>query len=95
MKMMTERNTQVLLAHINNGAKIEVARIGADESGGEAAYMHEEDMAQAMQNPMETVASAINNNSNQMAMMLSELMNKLNQPKQVVRGQDGKIVGVQ
>jgi hypothetical protein len=95
MKMMTERNTQVLLAHINNGAKIEVARIGADESGGEAAYMHEEDMAQAMQNPMETVASAINNNSNQMAMMLGELMNKLNQPKQVMRDENGKIVGVQ
>ena len=95
MKMMTERNTQVLLAHINNGAKIEVARIGADESGGEAAYMHEEDMAQAMQNPMETVANAINNNSNQMTQMLAEMMNKLNQPKQVVRGADGKIIGVQ
>jgi hypothetical protein len=95
MKMMTERNTQVLLAHINNGAKIEVARIGADESGGEAAYMHEEDMAQAMQNPMDTVANAINNNSNQMAQMLAEMMNKLNQPKTVVRGQDGKIIGVQ
>jgi hypothetical protein len=95
MKMMTERNTQVLLAHINNGAKIEVARIGSDESNGEMAYMHEEDMAQAMQNPMETVASAINNNSNQMAMMLAELMNKLNQPKQVVRDADGKILGVQ
>jgi hypothetical protein len=95
MKMMTERNTQVLLAHINNGAKIEVARIGADESGGETAYMHEEDMAQAMQNPMETVASAINNNSSQMATMLAEMMNKLNQPKTVVRGQDGKIIGVQ
>ena len=95
MKMMTERNTQVLLAHINNGAKIEVARIGADESGGEAAYMHEEDMAQAMQNPMETVASAINNNSNQMAMMLTEMMSKLNQPKTIIRGPDGKIQGVQ
>jgi hypothetical protein len=95
MKMMTERNTQVLLAHINNGVKIEVARIGADESGGEMAYMHEEDMAQAMQNPMETVASAINNNSNQMAQMLAEMMNKLSQPKTVVRGSDGKIIGVQ
>jgi hypothetical protein len=95
MKMMTERNTQVLLAHINNGAKIEVARIGSDESNGEMAYMHEEDMAQAMQNPMETVASAINNNSNQMAQMLGEMMNKLNQPKQVVRDADGKILGVQ
>jgi hypothetical protein len=95
MKMMTERNTQVMLAHINNGAKIEVARIGSDDSDGALAYANEQDMAQAMQNPMETVASAINNNSNQMAMMLAELMNKLNQPKQVVRDADGKILGVQ
>jgi hypothetical protein len=95
MKMMTERNTQVLLAHINNGAKIEVARIGADESGGETAYMHEEDMAQAMENPMKPVADAISQNSNQMAQMMSEMMNKLNQPKTVIRGPDGKITGVQ
>jgi hypothetical protein len=95
MKMMTERNTQVLLAHINNGAKIEVARIGSDDSDGAMAYANEQDMAQAMQNPMETVANAINNNSNQMAMMLAEMMNKMSQPKTVVRGADGKIVGVQ
>jgi hypothetical protein len=95
MKMMTERNTQVMLAHINNGAKIEVARIGSDDSDGAMAYANEQDMAQAMQNPMETVANAINNNSNQMAMMLAEMMNKLNQPKTIVRGADGKIVGVQ
>jgi hypothetical protein len=95
MKMMTERNTQVLLAHINNGAKIEVARIGSDDSDGAMAYANEQDMAQAMENPMETVANAINNNSNQMALMLGEMMNKLNQPKTVIRGQDGKIVGVQ
>jgi hypothetical protein len=95
MKMMTERNTQVLLAHINNGAKIEVARIGSDDSDGAMAYANEQDMAEAMQNPMETVANAINNNSNQMAMMLAEMMNKLNQPKTVVRGADGRIVGVE
>jgi hypothetical protein len=95
MKMMTERNTQVLLAHINNGAKIEVARIGSDDSDGSMAYANEQDMAQAMQNPMETVANAINNNSNQMAMMLGEMMNKMSQPKTVIRGPDGKIQGVQ
>ena len=95
MKMMTERNTQVLLAHINNGAKIEVARIGSQNDDGSEAYMHEEDMAQAMENPMKPVADAINQNSNQMAQMLAEMMNKLNQPKTVVRGQDGKIIGVQ
>jgi hypothetical protein len=95
MKMMTERNTQVLLAHINNGAKIEVARIGSDDSDGAMAYANEQDMAEAMENPMKPVADAINNNSNQMAMMLAEMMNKLSQPKTVVRGADGRIVGVQ
>ena len=95
MKMMTERNTQVLLAHINNGAKIEVARIGSQNDDGSEAYMHEEDMAQAMENPMKPVADAINQNSSQMVQMLAEMMNKLNQPKTVVRGQDGRIVGVQ
>jgi hypothetical protein len=95
MKMLTERNTQVLLAHINNGAKIEVARIGSDDSDGAMAYANEQDMAQAMENPMETVANAINNNSNQMAIMLAEMMSKLSQPKTVVRGADGKIIGVQ
>jgi hypothetical protein len=95
MKMMTERNTQVLLAHINNGAKIEVARIGSQNDDGSEAYMHEEDMAQAMENPMKPVADAINQNSSQMVQMLAEMMNKLNQPKTVVRGQDGKIIGVQ
>jgi hypothetical protein len=95
MKMMTERNTQVLLAHINNGAKIEVARIGSDDSDGAMAYANEQDMAQAMENPMKPVADAINQNSNQMAMMLGEMMNKMSQPKTVIRGPDGKIQGVQ
>jgi hypothetical protein len=95
MKMMTERNTQVLLAHINNGAKIEVARIGSKNDDGSEAYMHEEDMAQAMENPMKPVADAISQNSNQMAMMLAEMMNKLNQPKTVMRDENGKIIGVQ
>jgi hypothetical protein len=95
MKMMTERNTQVLLAHINNGAKIEVARIGSDDSDGAMAYANEQDMAEAMENPMKPVADAINQNSYQMATMLAEMMNKLSQPKTVVRGQDGKIIGVQ
>jgi len=95
MKMMTERNTQVLLAHINNGAKIEVARIGSQNDDGSEAYMHEEDMVQAMENPMKPVADAINQNSSQMVQMLGEMMNKLNQPKTVIRGPDGKIQGVQ
>ena len=99
MKMMTERNTQVMLAHINNGAKIEVARIGSDDSDGAAAYAHEEDMAQAMAHPMQPIADAIGRGNQEMAMAISNLAQTLNEqnnrPKTVVRGQDGKIIGVQ
>ena len=99
MKMNTERNTQVLLAHINNGTKIEVARIGADESSGEQAYLSEEAMAQSMQHPMQPIADAIGLSNQQMTLALSDLVNTINEnqnrPKQVVRGQDGKIIGVQ
>jgi hypothetical protein len=99
MKMNTERNTQVLLAHINNGAKIEVARIGADESTGEQAYFTEQDMAASMEHPLKPIADAIGQSNQQMTLALSELVNTINQnhnrPKQVVRGQDGKIIGVQ
>jgi len=99
MKMNTERNTQVLLAHINNGAKIEVARIGADESNGEQAYFTEQDMAASMEHPLKPIADAIGQSNQQMTLALSELVNTINEnhnrPKQVVRGQDGKIIGVQ
>jgi hypothetical protein len=99
MKMNTERNTQVLLAHINNGAKIEVARIGADESSGEQAYMTEMDMAKSMEHPLQPIADAISMSNQQMTLALGDLVNTINEnhnrPKQVVRGQDGRIVGVQ
>jgi len=99
MRMNTERNTQVLLAHINNGAKIEVARIGADESTGEQAYFTEQDMAASMEHPLKPIADAIGQSNQQMTLALSELVNTINEnhnrPKQVVRGQDGKIIGVQ
>jgi hypothetical protein len=99
MKMMTERNTQVLLAHINNGAKIEVARIGSDDSDGTQAYMTEQDMAKSMESPMQPIADAIGSGNMQMAQAISALVDTINaqhnRPKTVVRGQDGKIIGVQ
>ena len=99
MKMMTERNTQVLLAHINNGAKIEVARIGSDDSDGTQAYMTEQDMAKSMESPMQPIADAIGSGNQQMAQAISALVETINaqhnRPKTVVRGQDGKIIGVQ
>jgi len=99
MKSMTERNTQVLLAHINNGAKIEVARIGADESDGAQAYMTEESLAHAMEHPMQPIANAIGQGNAQMAQAITALVDTINaqhnRPKTVIRGQDGKIIGVQ
>ena len=99
MKMNTERNTQVLLAHINNGAKIEVARIGAAEDDGAQAYLSEEAMAQSMEHPLKPIADAISQSNQQMTLALGDLVNTINEnhnrPKQVVRGQDGKIIGVQ
>jgi hypothetical protein len=99
MKMHTERNTQVLLAHINNGAKIEVARIASDDSDGAMAYMTEQDMAESMKHPMQPIADAISMSNQQMTLALGDLVNTINEnhnrPKQVLRGQDGKIIGVQ
>jgi hypothetical protein len=99
MKMMTERNTQVLLAHINNGAKIETARIGAGVDDGTEAYMTEETLAHAMEHPMQPIANAIGQGNSQMAQAISALVDTINaqhnRPKTVVRGQDGKIIGVQ
>ena len=102
MKMNTERNTQLLLAYVNNGAKVEVAQISAGVSTGEGlpqAYDFDEDMAKAMEHPLQPIASAIQQGNEQMTMALSELINNLNEnqnrPKQVIRGQDGKIIGVQ
>jgi hypothetical protein len=99
MKMMTERNTQVLLAHINNGAKIETARISAGTDDGAEAYFMEESMAHAMEHPMQPIANAIGQGNQQMAQAISALVDTINaqhnRPKTVVRGQDGKIIGVQ
>ena len=99
MKMMTERNTQVLLAHINNGAKIEVARIGADESDGAQAYFTEEDMAKSMEHPLQPIADAISQGNQQMAATMGALVDTINhhhsKPKTVIRGADGKVIGVQ
>ena len=102
MKMNTERNTQLLLAYVNNGAKVEVAQISAGVNGGEGlpqAYDFDEDMAKSMEHPLQPIASAIQQGNEQMTMALSELITNLNEnqnrPKQVIRGQDGKIIGVQ
>jgi hypothetical protein len=98
MKMNTERNTQVLLAHINNGAKIETARISAGVDDGAQAYLSEEAMAASMQHPMQPIADAISHSNQQMTLALGDLVNTINEnhnrPKTVMRDENGKIIGV-
>jgi hypothetical protein len=98
MKMMTERNTQLLLAYINTGAKIETARISAGVDSGEGIaeeYTMDEDMLKVQEHPLAPIANAIAQGNQDMTATLGALIERLSQPKQVVRGQDGKIIGVQ
>jgi hypothetical protein len=98
MKMMTERNTQLLLAYINNGAKIETARISAGVDSGEGIaeeYTMDEDMLRAQEHPLAPIANAIAQGNQDMTATLSALIDRLNQPKQVLRDENGKIIGVQ
>jgi hypothetical protein len=105
MKMMTERNTQLLLAYINNGAKVEVARIGKSMDDGALAfdeYQNDADMMQAQEHPLAPIANAISQSNQQMTDTIGQLIGTLqqqhamsNRPKQVLRDEQGKIVGVQ
>jgi hypothetical protein len=95
MKMNMERNTALMLAYVNNGAKIEQARISSGYDDGTQAYEDSEDMAKALQHPMQPIADAINQSQGQMAQMISQLMEQQGRAKQVIRDQNGKIVGVQ
>jgi hypothetical protein len=104
MKMMTERNTQLLMSYVNNGAKIELERVKAGLDNGEGyveEYNRDEDMAQAMEHPLAPIVNSIQQGNQQMTDTLGALIGQLqmqheasNRPKEVVRDETGKIVGV-
>jgi hypothetical protein len=95
MKMNMERNTALMLAYVNNGAKIEQARISSGYDDGEQAYEDNQDMASALEHPLKPVADAITQSQSQMALMLAQMMEQQGRAKQVIRDANGKIVGVQ
>ena len=105
MKIEATTNKDLLLAYIDNAAKIETTRISSGLDSGEAAYADNVQMANILQDqlgysnmknhPLQPVIENMHNSNQQMTQMLSALMAKLNQPKQVIRDQNGKIVGVQ
>jgi hypothetical protein len=104
-KMDSQNNKELLLAYLNNAAKIETTRITQGLDTGEAAYADNVQMANILQDqlgysdmknhPLQPAIENMQMSNQQLAQMLSMLLEKLSQPKTVIRGQDGKIVGVQ
>jgi len=104
-KMDTNNNKELLLAYLNNAAKIETTRISSGLDTGEAAYADNVQMANILQDqlgysdmknhPLQPAIENMQMSNQQLAQMLSMLLDKLNQPKVVIRGPDGKIAGVQ
>jgi hypothetical protein len=104
-KMDSSNNKELLLAYLNNAAKIETTRITAGLDTGEEAYADNVQMANILQDqlgysdmknhPLQPAIESMQMSNQQLAQMLATLLDKLSQPKTVVRGQDGKIIGVQ
>lgn len=104
-KMDSNNNKELLLAYLNNAAKIETTRISSGLDSGETAYADNVQMANILQDalgystmknhPLQPAIENMQTSNQQLAEMLAMLLNKLQQPKQVIRGADGKIIGVQ
>jgi hypothetical protein len=104
-KLDTTNNKELLLAYLNNAAKIETTRITQGLDTGEVAYADNVQMANILQDqlgysdmknhPLQPAIENMQMSNQQLAQMLSMLLDKLNQPKTVIRGPDGKIAGVQ
>jgi hypothetical protein len=104
-KLDSTNNKELLLAYLNNAAKIETTRITQGLDTGETAYADNVQMANILQDqlgysdmknhPLQPAIENMQMSNQQLAQMLAMLLDKLSQPKTVIRGQDGKIVGVQ
>jgi hypothetical protein len=105
IKMESENNKELLLTYLNNAAKIETTRISSGLDTGEAAYADNVQMANILQDqlgysdmknhPLQPALDNMQNSNQQLAEMLAMLIQQMQQPKQIIRGADGKIIGVQ
>ncbi len=108
-KIEAEKSKDLLLAYVDNATKIETARISQGISDGTMAYSEAISNAANLQDfvgypdmanhPLKPVLDNMNMSNQQMTQMLMALVQQLNEshnrPKQVIRDENGKIVGVQ
>jgi hypothetical protein len=104
MKLELENNKAILLAYLDNSTKIETARISQGLTDGSEAYIEAVEQARNLQDtmgfsqmanhPLQPAMENMQQTNAQLTQMVAALMQKLSQPKQVIRDQNGKIVGV-
>ena len=104
VELDTKANTDLLLAYIDNATKLEQARISAGFDDGLMAYNHNMNQAGILQDqlgysnmqnhPLQPVVENMKQSHDQMSQVLAMLVDRLNQPKQVIRDENGKIIGV-
>ena len=105
MKLEQENNKAILLAYLDNSTKLEVARLNAGLTDASEAYMESVEQAKIIQDsmgysqmanhPLQPALENMQNTNAQLTAMVAALMQKLSQPKTVVRDENGKIIGVQ
>ena len=104
MKLEIDNNKSILLAYLDNSTKIETARINAGLTDGSEAYIEAVDQARNLQDtmgfskmanhPLQPAMENMQQTNAQLTQMVAALMQKLSQPKQVIRDENGKITGV-
>jgi len=104
-KLDSTNNKELLLAYLNNAAKIETTRISSGLDTGESAYADNIQMANILQDqlgysdmknhPLQPAIETMHSSNQQLAQLLATLIQQMQQPKTIVRGADGKIIGVQ
>jgi hypothetical protein len=104
-KSEADNNKAILVAYLDNAAKLETARIGAGLDDGSAAYIDAIENAKILQDtmgysqmadhPLKPALDQMQLSNQQLTEMLAALIAKMHQPKTILRGPDGKITGVQ
>jgi hypothetical protein len=96
-------NRDILLAYLDNATKIETARINQGLDDGSEAYIRNVETARLLQDtmgydmtqhPLEPIVQNLQQQNQQLAQMIAAIHDKINQPKTVIRDENGKIVGV-